>query len=228
MTARARRGVIERQGLCRGLIGVTAPPDHRARLQGQRLDRQNPIQNFEQKSLAASLDIVDVAQFDAELARHERQRHKSDGRHHEHDQCQLPGIDQEHRQKDDDAGEIQKRVEQPARKEVADVIRLLQFVGGNTRRIRMEVVDGQFQQMIDRCERDCAVELSCDEREQIVAQIVETAVEQDQDHNAGSNRVQGRESLVRHDLVDEQLKKDRYRQRDQIHRERRDNDVAHQ
>src|SRR5215831_2064733 len=61
--------------------------------------------------------------------------------------------------------------------------------------------------MIDRCERDCAVELSCDEREQIVAQIVETAVEQDQDHNAGSNRVQGRESLVRHDLVDEQLKK---------------------
>jgi hypothetical protein len=210
--------VVERQRLGRRLVGVAAPADHRAWLQGQRLDRHDPVQDLEQEGLASSLDVVHVAQFDPELARHDCQRDERDRRHREHDQRQLPGVNQQDRQENDDAGEIEKHVEQAARKEVADVVRLLQFVGGDARRIRVEIIDRQFQQMIDRRERDRAIELPCDECEQIVPQIVEATVEQDQQHDAGGNRVQRCEGLIWHDLVDEQLKKHRHGERDQIHR----------
>ena len=226
--ARPRRCVVERQRLRRGLVGMAAPADHRARLQGQRLDRHDPVQDLEQKSLAPALDVVDVAQLDAELARHDRQRDKGDRRYHQHNQSQLPGVDQEDRQKDHDTGEIEKCVEQPARQEVADVVRLLQFVGGDARWVGVEIVDRQFQQMVDRGERDRAVELARDERQEVVAQIIEAAVEQDQQRDPGGDCVQGRESLVRHDLVDQQLEEDWHRQRDQVHRQGGDDDVAHQ
>ena len=182
-------GVVERQGFGCCFICVTAPARHRARLQGQRLDRHDPVQDLEQKSFASSLYIVDVPQLHTELARHDRQRQKGDCRDGEHDQGQLPGIDQENRQKDDDAGEIEKRVEEPARQEVADVVRLLQFIGGDAGWVGMEIVDRQFQQMVDRSEGDRTVELSRDERQEIVAQIIEAAVEQDQQRNPGRDRV---------------------------------------
>ena len=92
----------------------------------------------------------------------------------------------------------------------------------------MEIIDRQAQQMLDRAVGDLVIEAARDEGEQIVAQIVEAGVEQDQHADPGAQRVKRRERLVRHHFVDEQLKEDRHRQSDQVHHQRRDDDVAHQ
>ena len=48
----------------------------------------------------------------------------ADRRYAEHDQGQLPGVEQQHRQIDDDCEKIEEGVEQPARQKIADIVRL--------------------------------------------------------------------------------------------------------
>ena len=82
--------------------------------------------------------------------------------------------------------------------------------------------------MLDRAVGNLVIEAARDEGEQIVAQIVEAGIEQDQHPDPGAQCIKCRERLVRHHLVDEQLKEDRHRQSDQVHHQRRNDDVAHQ
>jgi hypothetical protein len=56
--AGAGRGVVERQALARRLFGMAAPAQHRARLERQRLDRRNAVEDLEQEGLAAALDFA--------------------------------------------------------------------------------------------------------------------------------------------------------------------------
>ena len=177
---------------------MTAPAQHRARLERQRLDRRNAVEDLEEEGLAAALDFVDLRQPLAEGARHRRQHDKGSRRDSQHDQGQLPRIEQQYRQINDDREKIKKRVEQPARQEIPDVVRLLQFVGGDPGRVGMEIIDRQAQQMLDRAVGDLVIETARDEGEQIVAQIVEAGVEQDQHPDPGAQRIQCRERLVRH------------------------------
>jgi hypothetical protein len=220
--------MVERQALARRLFGMTPPAQHRARLQRQSLDRRNAVEDLEQEGLTAALDFVDLGQPLTERARHRCEDDKGGRRDSQHDQGQLPRIEQQHRQINDDREKIEKRVEQPARKEIPDVVRLLQFVGGDAGRVGMEIIDRQAQQVLDRAVGDLVIEPARDKGEQIIAQIVEAGVEQGQHPDPGAQRIKCRERLVRHHLVDEQLKEDRHRQSDQVHHQCRDDDIAHQ
>src|SRR5580704_18500821 len=170
-------------------------------IERQRLDRRHAIEDLEQKGLAAALDFVDLGQPLAERARHCRQHDKGGRRDAEHDQGQLPRIEQQHRQINDDREKIEKRIEQPARQEVADVVRLLELVGRDPGWVGMEIIYRHAQQMLDRAVGDLVIEAARNEGEQVIAQIIEAGVEQDQHPDPGTQRIEGRERLVRHDLV---------------------------
>ena len=162
------------------------------------------------------------------VLRHDRENDERRRRYAEHDQGQPPGIDQQHRQINKERKEIEHRVEQPARQKIANVVGLLQLVGHHARRIGVEIMDRQPQQVLDRAGSDLMVELAGDEGEQIIPQIVEAGVEEDQHADPGAQGIKRREGLVRDHLVDEQLEEDRHRERDQVHGQRRGHDVAHQ
>ena len=160
--------MVDGEGPVRRLVGEPAPAQHRARLERQCLDRRHAVEDLEQEGLAAALDLVELVQLTAEGARHQRQDRKGDRRHGEHDQGQPPRIDQQHRHKNNEGEKIEDGIEEAAREEIADVVGLPELVGGDPRRIGMEIVDRQLQEVLDRAVGDLMIEPARDKGQEVL------------------------------------------------------------
>ena len=208
--------------------GSIVPGFLAARFQVQRLDRAHAMHAFHQQRLALGLGGIEMAQTAAIRPQHGGDGQSQDGRHAQHHQGELDAVPQQQRQEDQQRRQVEQRAKQAAGEEFADLRSLLHMLGDDAGTRLVEEADRQPHQVAEGELGQANVDAAGHPQDEITTQPVEDRVEQDGGGDAAADHHQGGDAEVDQDTIDDDLEEDRHGQRQNMHGQRRADDIGQQ